>query len=91
MLQVNGRRKRSPFFSDKPALKSAGVLLVEQRKIPPLSFHLHAANTASFLVQRHKRRYFSGSTPPFFRFNAVNTAIFPLNAVNAAFFPVKRR
>ena len=37
------------------------------------------------------RSNFFGKTPLFFRFNAVNAAMFGLNAVNAAIFPIQRR
>ena len=44
-------------------------------------------------VQRRQRRYFSGSTPLlplFLQFNAVDAAFFRFTAVNVAIFPVQR-
>ena len=78
MLRVYWRRKRSPFFSDIPALKLG-------RSFTGIA----AETTAAFFPV--KRRYFSGKTPLsllFFRLNAVNAFIPTKNAVNAAFFPV---
>ena len=59
------------YFCDIPALKLGRY------------FTGIAAETAAaiFPVKRRYRRYFSGSTPLtqlFFRFNAVNAAIFPV-------------
>ena len=80
MLRIYWRRKRSPYFSDIPALKIGRY------------FTGIAAETAA-AVFPVKRRYFSGATPLtplFLRFKAVNAAIFPVKRVNA-FIPTKKR
>ena len=68
MLRVYWRRKRSPFFSDIPALKLGRYITGIEAE----------TTVAIFLVTR---RYFSGKTPLtplIFRLNAVNAANFPV-------------
>ena len=68
MFRVYGRRKRSPFSSDLPALK-LGL------------YFTGIAGEATAAICPVKRRFFSGKTPLtplIFWFNAVNSAIFPV-------------
>ena len=68
MLPADRQRKRSPFFSDKPALKLD-------------RYFTGAAAKTTATIFPVKRRFFSGKTPLtplFFQYNAVNAAIFPV-------------